>query len=578
MAAKKIELVSLDSDDDFETVAKPVQSTQTGPPPKKVAKVTARKTMSSFTPIEQIRKIKPDVIDLESEEEITEAKENGCSGPAPDKTVMTPNGNGTGLGAKPVEKPVSNSAFDLAIASLQEACKAHVNSVEYEKIKRKLDKKTAAIHNKDNARALIALIEKKSQSIQNNPKMAYTYLREVLDELTKHAVDKKAAAKSSGSTGSKTGISSQGGSTGSKTGISSPVAEGLESTNGATCNEDKVDIAKRMAHIKRLERALRDCGREIERLEESDLCLDDMDDADSAYVKVSRFQNRYMKIYRKIAQLKKLNANLKRKSDTKIKIETSLILEVNQKIQDLVNKKRQFPDFADIHGFYKEANEEQNLGMSKDLLYHEAKETFITVGKILKARRVHDHLDNIESYFAVGVKEEDLENATDPAEADQTLKSTLTTNQQEGKAKLDQLLDEYSRKQIEVKEEPEPVPDDEPEDVDNENNDDEVVDDHVSEDDDESAEAATDNQNTSQSAVVKEQQSLEKVGAGGEEDLEEEDIGDDNEVIELESSDDDSDSSSSEEEEEKNAEQVDGQAPEDGNSGQNGSAIKSEER
>merc|ERR1719419_1176784 len=68
----------------------------------------------------------------------------------------------------------------------------------------------------------------------------------------------------------------------------------------------------------------------------------------------------------------------------------------------------------------------------------------------------------MESYFTVGVKEEDLEAARDPAEEDSALSSRLKTQQEEGKTKMEKLLDEFSRKQIEIKEEPQPVPDDEP--------------------------------------------------------------------------------------------------------------------
>ena len=119
--------------------------------------------------------------------------------------------------------------------------------------------------------------------------------------------------------------------------------------------------------------ALKACGKAIQRLEESDLGLDDLDKPDSNYVIVTRYQNRYVKIYRKLAEYKKLTANLKRKSDTKVRIETSRLEEVNTKIQDMINKDRNFPDFADILGFYKQVNELQGLGMSKEMLNHDGK-------------------------------------------------------------------------------------------------------------------------------------------------------------------------------------------------------------
>ena len=58
-------------------------------------------------------------------------------------------------------------------------------------------------------------------------------------------------------------------------------------------------VAKRKLHIKKLENALKACGREIGRIEEADMCLDDLYDENSAYLKLSKYKARYMKIYKK---------------------------------------------------------------------------------------------------------------------------------------------------------------------------------------------------------------------------------------------------------------------------------------
>ena len=61
------------------------------------------------------------------------------------------------------------------------------------------------------------------------------------------------------------------------------------------------------------------------------------------------------------------------------------------------------------------------------------------MGKLLKSRRIHDYEDTMESYFTVGVKEEDLEAARDPAEEDSALSSRLKTQQEEGKTKMEKV-------------------------------------------------------------------------------------------------------------------------------------------
>ena len=157
-----------------------------------------------------------------------------------------------------------------------------------------------------------------------------------------------------------------------------PPATGAGSEAGPSENKSDGDaddmnrkLAKRERHIKKLEKALRQCGRKIQELDEAEMDLDALEDENSPYLMMTRYQKRFMSIHHKIAELKQLNASLKRKCDKRIKIETSRIPEVNAKIEELINKKKQFPDFADVHGFYKSVNAQLNLGMSKEIVYHD---------------------------------------------------------------------------------------------------------------------------------------------------------------------------------------------------------------
>ena len=61
------------------------------------------------------------------------------------------------------------------------------------------------------------------------------------------------------------------------------------------------------------------------------------------------------------------------------------------------------------------------------------------MGKLLKARRVHDHEDAMESYFTVGLATEDLESVKDPADADTDLSSKLRSQHEKGKVKMEQV-------------------------------------------------------------------------------------------------------------------------------------------
>ena len=68
-----------------------------------------------------------------------------------------------------------------------------------------------------------------------------------------------------------------------------------------------------------------------------------------------------------------------RACDKKFKTEASRIPEVNQKIQDVVNKERRFPDYHDVMKIYKSVCEERSLDYSKQELSHKGNNEFLKV-------------------------------------------------------------------------------------------------------------------------------------------------------------------------------------------------------
>ena len=98
-----------------------------------------------------------------------------------------------------------------------------------------------------------------------------------------------------------------------------------------------------------------------------------MEDDDSAYLRVSRYKARYMKIYNKIAHLRKLDASLQRKQDKRFRTEASRIPDINTKIEKMVNKNKLFPDYCDILRLYETYYRENNLVIAKDVMKEEGK-------------------------------------------------------------------------------------------------------------------------------------------------------------------------------------------------------------
>merc|ERR1719167_2023824 len=231
-------------------------------------------------------------------------------------------------------------------------------------------------------------------------------------------------------------------------------SEGVDSETPSTSQPVMTErqVAKRKLHIKKLENALKACGREIARIEKADMCLDDLYDENSDYLKLSRYKARYMKIYQKIAELRELNASLARKQDTKFKTEASRIPEINQQIEKMVNRDKTFPEFSDILKLFKSPYLGKSIVVGKEVIEEKARDTFQAVGHKLISRRKHDDHDVMLSYIPEGER--------DPEHNDPELKRNLEESSKIAETKLNKLMSDFVMKQIEIKEEAEEVPDD----------------------------------------------------------------------------------------------------------------------
>ena len=257
-------------------------------------------------------------------------------------------------------------------------CKKYLTSVEYEKVNQKLQKRILAIsdRHKNNSRLLEFLTDrinkviKGSKDLIKQPRSIFLVIRDVLDELTKYGSKNSSAPASTFSNSSQqtTQVTEDKSSTQPRS--SDANSEVVDSETPSTSQPVMTErqIAKRKLHIKKLENALKACGREIARIDEADMCLDDLVDENSAYIKLSKYKARYMKIYRKIAELRELNASLARKQDTKFKTEASRIPEINQRIEKMVNSDKIFPDFSDILKLFKNHYLEKSIVVQKEVI------------------------------------------------------------------------------------------------------------------------------------------------------------------------------------------------------------------
>ena len=121
----------------------------------------------------------------------------------------------------------------------------------------------------------------------------------------------------------------------SREALKSPKIEGSEKREDAsvqsTAKLEPNSASKK--HIAKLEKALLQCHKAIRKLEETEVDFDaDEEEVDSAYIKLSRYRQRCVKIYKKIAELKGNAKTLGRKQEKRLKFAGSRIPDINNKI------------------------------------------------------------------------------------------------------------------------------------------------------------------------------------------------------------------------------------------------------
>ena len=311
--------------------------------------------------------------------------------------------------------PAARSEVDNAYAALLQAIRSKVKDGEYGIIEQKMEKRKAGVKSEHmRSVTLKEFLEKKTAQIHTettgNP---FTYIQSVLDELRRYS-------KSNTSTAS---VKSE-----PVPGTSSNTEKFDSKSDHAIQPKDTKKGASRK-HIRKLEKALENCAKEIRRLEAADdfdYDNEDADDSTSSYVKLERYRARFMKIYKKLSELNDFDPSLGRRQDKKFKLEGSRYPEINVKIAKFINRARSqglqqvMPDCGEIHDLIKETNREKGLGLSAAYMESEAKDIFQAVGRKLASRRIHDEIVDRDGYLP-----EDPAESVDPADNDEEMAKKL---------------------------------------------------------------------------------------------------------------------------------------------------------
>ncbi|XP_033732810.1 FK506-binding protein 5-like isoform X2 [Pecten maximus] len=199
--------------------------------------------------------------------------------------------------------------------------------------------------------------------------------------------------------------------------------------------------------IRRLENLLEDIRNKIEELKNADLSLDALGDEDSVYIQEDRYQHKFVKVWRKLCELKGAESTTGRPIERRFFYKGTRYPEVNRKLEKFVNKHKIFPDFHDVQKVIRDTSKQKKLGLSGPAVDRLAREAFQDIGDLLQKRRISDLRKT-----SLGHLQDEQGLREDPASKDPDLKKKLDENRKVGKGKLDEVLEKFCKWQEETPE------------------------------------------------------------------------------------------------------------------------------
>ncbi|XP_075042550.1 death domain-associated protein 6 isoform X3 [Mixophyes fleayi] len=230
--------------------------------------------------------------------------------------------------------------------------------------------------------------------------------------------------------------------------IPAPAQPALEE---AQCVNDKEEEIKEKPERKRgskrqiryLENLLRIYSQEIQKLQEKEMSVEDLEDEDSSYIQESRLKRKLLRIFDKLCELKDCPSLTGRVIEQRIQYRGTRYPEVNRRLEKFINISRDiFPDYGDVLREVERANEKHNLGLSRKLMQGLAQDAFRELGNKLQDRRHLDMVYNFGSHLTDSFK-----NVNDPALQDSSLARNLRDNRKVATARLDDIIKKYAELQ-----------------------------------------------------------------------------------------------------------------------------------
>lgn len=274
--------------------------------------------------------------------------------------------------------------------------------------------------------------------VQGKQTKLYVYINELCTVLKNHSEKKKVPLRTQPATPQRDKV---------EAGVAKESVETENSKEEGETENTNEEVPEKKAgskhQIRRLESLLRLYAQEIQKLQEKELSLDDMDDEDSTYIQESRLKQKMIRIYEKLCELKDCSSLTGRVIEQRIEYKGTRYKEVNRRLEKFINKTRDvFPDYGDILKVVQKANERHSLGLTRKHVQSIAQDAFRDLGNKLKDRRHLDLVYNFGSHLTDPYK-----SGEDPAKHDPSLARRLCENRSLALNRLEDVIKKFAEMQ-----------------------------------------------------------------------------------------------------------------------------------
>lgn len=202
--------------------------------------------------------------------------------------------------------------------------------------------------------------------------------------------------------------------------------------------EENIRKQNRKKKIMKLERKLKHISSEIKRLTQSELSLEEMELADSNYMKESRLKEQFNKVWEKICLLKGRPPDTGRVVEQEVKVKGTNFPAIDKAVRKFLKKKKGFPNIFDVRNIVIKANKKCGLGLTPSVVQEIAADVFTDIGNKIQKKRKKDYEYNFGCHLT-----DDCLSSLDPALNDYDLRKKLDENKKVSQSKLEDIFQKY---------------------------------------------------------------------------------------------------------------------------------------